>query len=85
MAILGDSTAISMNVLNTVEAGTIKKRGGTSSQFLKADGSVSTHSGMDKVGTVTNVAASARNCAQLCRACRHAAGGRLSCPPPCAD
>ena len=40
MAILGDSTAISMNVLNTVEAGTIKKRGGTSSQFLKADGSV---------------------------------------------
>ena len=59
MAILGDSTAISMNVLNTVEAGTIKKRGGTSSQFLMADGSVSTHSGVDKVGTVTSVAASA--------------------------
>ena len=35
------------------------KSGGTSSQFLKADGSVSTHSGMDKVGTVTSVAASA--------------------------
>ena len=58
MAILGDSTAISMNVLNTVEAGTIKKRGGTSSQFLMADGSVSTHSGVDKVGTVTSVAVS---------------------------
>lgn len=43
MAILGDSTAISMNVLNTIEAGTIKKRGGTASQFLKADGSVDTN------------------------------------------
>lgn len=43
----------------TLTATSFVKSGGTSSQFLKADGSVSTHSGMDKVGTVTSVAASA--------------------------
>ena len=51
--ILGDTYA------GKITATSFVKNGGTSSQFLMADGSVSTHSGVDKVGTVTSVAASA--------------------------
>ena len=50
--ILGDTYA------GKITATSFVKNGGTSSQFLMADGSVSTHSGVDKVGTVTSVAAS---------------------------
>ena len=50
--ILGDTYA------GKITATSFVKNGGTSSQFLMADGSVSTHSGVDKVGTVTSVGVS---------------------------
>lgn len=50
-----ETFADGVNVQNDLVAGAIKKSGGTSSQFLKADGSVDSTSYTTNVGTVTSV------------------------------
>lgn len=52
MAILGNTTATQLDVANTITANKIVKLNGTSSQFLKADGSVDNNSYLTSTGTI---------------------------------